>query len=132
MDFYRDTETGGRLGSFKKKFVKENYKGFKENVVLKNFDTIIKSYGKPDFVKIDVEGFEEEIIEGLTIELQNCKFLIEVREDTKNIIFEYFDKKGYECLWIDYSPKLIKKANEIPGFANLIFKKPVANRVDGQ
>jgi FkbM family methyltransferase len=126
MVFFRDTESGGRKGSFIEKFVGENYKGFKENVVLKNFDTIVKLYGKPDFVKIDVEGFEQKVIEGLTIELQNCKFLIEVREDTKKIIFEYFNRNGFECLWIDNTDQLINSADEIPKFANLIFKKLVA------
>lgn len=129
LEFYRDTETGGRMGSFKKEFVGENYKGFKENVTLKSFDSIIKTYGKPDFVKVDVEGFEEEVIKGLTIELENCKFLIEVRDETKDIVFEYFNRNGYECFCIDNVMELINKADEIHGLSNLLFIKLIANNM---
>ena len=121
--FFRDTETGGRRGSFKKEFVGDNFKGFKEKVTIKSFDTIISQFGKPNFIKVDVEGFEENVIAGLTNELERCVFLIETREETKQEIFEYFDKKGYECIWIDNQEIQINKVEEIPGFANLIFKK---------
>lgn len=123
MKFYRDTEIGGRRSSFKKEFVGDNFKGFKEKVILKSFDTIISQYGKPNFVKIDVEGFEVDVIAGLTIELERCIFLIEIREETKQKVFEYFDRKGFKCIWVDNGDQQISKVEEIPKFANMIFKK---------
>lgn len=123
QDFFRDTETGGRRGSFKKEFVGENFRGFQEKVTLKSFDTLIAQFGKPDFVKIDVEGFEDEVISGLTHELDGCVFLIEVRGQTKRKVFDYFNARGYECLWVDHQVQQIQNADQIPGFANLIFRK---------
>jgi FkbM family methyltransferase len=128
-EFYRDTETGGRTGSFKKEFVGENYKGFKEKVSVRSFDDIVRLFGEPDFVKIDVEGFEDCIADGLTIELQNCIFLVETREETKHAVFGQFNKRGFECLWIDGQDQLVNKADDIQGIANLIFKKPVAHQL---
>lgn len=126
QEFFRDTKTGGRKGSFIKEFVGENFKGAKEKSLLKSFDTIISLFGTPNFVKIDVEGFEEEIIDGLTYQLAQCVFLIEVRETTKLKIFNYFYNKGYTCKCVDKGGQQIEKAEEIAGFANLIFEK--ANR----
>lgn len=119
--FFRDTETGGRSGSFKKEFVGAGYSGFNEKVVLKSFDTIVSEFGSPNFVKIDVEGFEEDVLDGLTISLPNCAFFVEVREETKVGIFEYFHKKGFKCFWIENGNQSIYKPEEIPGFSNLIF-----------
>lgn len=127
QEFYRDTETGGRRGTFNKRYVGEKFKGFKEIVNLKSFDTIISKFGEPDFVKIDVEGFEVDVLDGLTVDLTNSTFLIEVRNQTKEKVFDYFDKKGYGCICVDDNDRVINKAEEIPGFANLIFQKPMAH-----
>jgi FkbM family methyltransferase len=123
LDFFRDTKTGGRMGSFKKEYVRNRFEGFTEKLVVKKLDNIIEKYGEPTFVKIDVEGFELDVIRGLTLTLQNCVFLIEVRGETKDNIFLYFKEKGFQCIWVDGNDKQINKAEEIPGFANLIFRK---------
>ena len=39
------------------------------NVRITTLDQLIKTYGLPDFCKIDVEGYESEVIEGLTVAL---------------------------------------------------------------
>lgn len=123
LEFYRDTETGGRRGSYKKKYVGSSFKGFSEKVRLKKFDSIILEFGVPDFVKIDVEGFETEVISELTYDLKSCILLIEVREATKGQVFDFFSSKNYQCIWIDKEDKIITKVDEIPSLANLIFKK---------
>lgn len=38
-------------------------------VKITTLDRLIKTYGLPDFCKIDVEGYESEVIEGLTVAL---------------------------------------------------------------
>ncbi|MVM38079.1 FkbM family methyltransferase [Spirosoma sp. HMF3257] len=123
-EFYRDTETGGRRGSFNVNFVGENYQGHKENVETKTLDLLINKFGEPSFIKIDVEGFEEQVIRGLTLKLKNTTFLIEVRSETKTYIFDYFNNIGYQCYYVDKPEDLlITDSMQIPDFANLIFLK---------
>ncbi len=128
IEFFRDTETGVRMGSFDKVFVRENFKGFTEVVETKTIDSLIMDYGIPDFVKIDVEGFEYQVVSGLTKALNNTIFLIEVRKETKYEIFNYFAKRQYSCYYIDRKDDLlITDSIQIPEFANLIFKKDAPN-----
>lgn len=126
LEFFRDTETGGRTGSFIKSFVGSHYQGQKDVVILKRFDTLIKEFGEPSFVKIDVEGFELNVLNGLSLILGDSKFLVEVRKETKHAVYQYFSDKGFQCLWIDNVPCGISKSEEIPDFANLIFSKVTA------
>ena len=121
LEYYRDTETGGRSGSFKREFVGDKFKGLKDQVNVKTLDSLLAEFGIPDFVKIDVEGFEYEVINGLTQKLNDTVFFIEVREETKLKVFDYFKIKQYKCYQIDSPIKLIQNPYDIPGFANLIF-----------
>jgi FkbM family methyltransferase len=122
--FYRDTITGGRMGSFIKNNVGDNFQGFETIQKIKKLDTLITIYGEPDFIKIDVEGYEYEVLLGLSSDLKNTIWLVEVRQSTKEAVFNYFDNRGYECRHIENSNILINNPVKIPGFANLLFKKP--------
>lgn len=93
-EFFRDTLTGGRASSF----IKEqslNKHASKEIVSIETFDTMVKSFGPPNFVKIDVEGFELEILKGMNNILKETKYLVEVRKGTKNKVFEFFNKQSF-------------------------------------
>ena len=88
LKFFRDTETGGRMGSFGQKYVSGNFKGFTDVVKVETYDKMVEIYGVPNFVKIDVEGFELTVLKGIQQFSKETKFLIEVRGDTKNGVFE--------------------------------------------
>src|SRR4051794_9135840 len=105
-NFFRDTETGGRKGSFNKAY-DDNFNGNTQQVETTNFDNLISAFGETDFVKIDVEGFEGNIVEGLTKSLLKTVFLVEVRDETKKEIFEYFNMKGFRCYYIDQADDIV-------------------------
>ena len=125
LKFYRDVQTGGRKGSFIEKFTDgTSNNNSTETVGIATFNTIVKEFGKPAFVKIDVEGSEENILKGLTLSLDNTVFLIEVREQTKDFVFSYFNYREFSCFWIDNKDDVkISDSKDIPEFANLIFLK---------
>jgi hypothetical protein len=71
-----------------------------------------------------VEGFENQVLNSLT----NCDdktiYLVEVREGTKEFVFNYFHHKDYLCYCVDVVEKYkIDNSSSIPGFANLLFIK---------
>lgn len=122
LTFYRDTKSGGRMGSFKQENVQANYEGEKITVQVRCIADMIELYGEPDFIKIDVEGFEELVVLGGKKPLPHTTYLIEVREETKQSIFEFFNAKTHTCFIIDFKPNFeVKESSSIPKFANLLF-----------
>ena len=78
--------------SKKERFVGYNWNNTRE-VNTDTLDNMITKYGKPNFIKIDVEGYELNVLEGLTdsVELISIEFNPELCEITKSCI-EYIDK----------------------------------------
>lgn len=76
-----------------------------EMVNMITIDSMIEKYGNPDFIKIDVEGFEKQAIQGLS-------------QKVKLIQFEILKENLDDALWIiDHLDKLgMKKVNALLHF----------------
>lgn len=124
LEFFIDTQTS-RTSSFKQQYISPyNYKGLKEVVKVSTIDKEIEKHGIPQLIKIDTEGFEEEIILGFTKFNLNTKFLVEVREDSKGTVYNYFTNFGFSCKCLDFKQEVpIHNEQDIPSFANLLFYK---------
>ncbi len=119
---YSDSETGGRRSSFKKNFVGSTFNGVKNTILITKFSSLVKNYGVPNFVKIDVEGFEDRVIRGIGIPDTKTTFFIEVRKETKEEVFEFFNKYGFKSrIFVGSKLQMIVNESEIPDFANIIF-----------
>lgn len=122
LKFYRDTETGGRMGSFNQEFVKDKFSGHTELVQVETYDNIVGLYGIPNFVKIDIEGYEAKLVSAISTFHKRTIFLIEVRQSTKKEIFELFNEQGFSCKLVDFDNIIrIDSYEQIPNFANLLF-----------
>lgn len=126
---YKDNETGGRTSSFDKSF-NPNFKNQAIEVEVTTLINEIEKYGEPNLIKIDVEGFEYKIIEGLLEKDINSEFIIEVRKETKSDVFNSIISKGYRCFNLDTPSNdplefEFKEVEEVLDFCNLYFKKIV-------
>lgn len=72
----------------------------KIDVNVSTLDIMLEKYGIPNFCKIDVEGFELQVLKGLNTPIQLLSFEFAVPEFTAKAIdcLEYMNKLGvYEC-----------------------------------
>lgn len=121
--FYKDTITGGRMSSLLQKYTGNNFEGDMEEVELITMDDLVKKYGIPDFIKVDVEGAEILVFPDNVVLHPGTKYVIEVREETKDTIFNQFKKEGFQIYLMDGDMKEVIHQREIPVFANLLITK---------
>ena len=124
--FYKDTVTGGRMGSLIREYSGTHFQGKSEEVEITTLKVLINHFGTPAFVKVDVEGAENMVFADSSSLSSNTTYLIEVREETKGHIFSLFHSKGFSIYLLERNMLKIEKATDIPGFANLIAKYPNA------
>ena len=124
---YKDNETGGRTSSFDQNF-NPNFKDQTVKVEVSTLFAEIEKYGEPSLIKIDVEGFEYKIIQGLLSKNINSDYFVEVRKETKQDIFNILTAKGYRCFNLDTplsDPMAVEihAPENVSDFCNLYFKK---------
>ena len=107
---------GNRSSSLLEEYVVEGAAST-EHIELTTLDAMVKNFGIPSFIKIDVEGFEQSVLNGLTIDevWKNTIFFIEVRESTFDVILKILEDKGYAVYFVQSNQlmdisKLDKKA----------------------
>ncbi len=109
LDFYMSKDT--TVSSFSKDWVDNIAKNrFKESkyersvkVPVTTLDCLIQQYGVPAFIKIDVEGFEFEVLRGLTHKVRYLSFEYVVPEKKETIINCIFHLKTLGGILINYS-----------------------------
>jgi FkbM family methyltransferase len=90
-DFY--ISNSSTISSFSEDWIKavkkDRFKAYNWNKVEKiemiTLDDLISNYGLPSFIKVDVEGFEEEVLKGLTKKIKTICFEYTTPELTENI-----------------------------------------------
>jgi FkbM family methyltransferase len=121
--FYKDTMTGGRMGSLIREYSGTHFQGESEEVRTTTLKNLINQYGIPDFIKVDVEGAEDLVFAESSSICMNTKYLIEVREETKVSIFQLFHSNGFAVFILEGGLHQAQQASDIPEFANLLIKK---------
>ena len=77
-DFIESTQKSGRFKQFK--WNKSEY------IDITTLDSLIQEYGIPQLIKIDVEGYELEVLKGLSYSVNYISFEYTVPEQTKKTI----------------------------------------------
>jgi FkbM family methyltransferase len=121
--FYKDTLTGGRSGSLNEDFTEGHFQGITEVVNVTTLKKLIDQYGDPAFIKVDAEGSESQIFSDVSVLNDSTTYLVEVRKETKDAIFDFFKGSAFHLYILDKMMKEVNHADEIPGFANLLIKK---------
>ncbi len=124
MPFYIEN-LSGQNNSFIKDFqgfINNKRNSFVKNISVKEVtvdvirldDFIIENKIFPNFIKIDVEGFEFEVIKGMSYILKNIQpiLMIEIQDNYKSI---YDIMKNENYLMFNDNLKLIENHNELSG-----------------
>lgn len=129
-DFIKATQESGRFSKYKwEKEIK---------VEIDTLDNIISKHGTPNFIKIDVEGFELEVLKGLStpVKFISCEYTVPERKDSlincidriveisgeKNVVFNYSVGESMEWALKEWLiPKEMKKLVTTQSFINTDF-----------
>lgn len=121
ITMFKDSITGGRMSSMIKKYSNMRQDGETEQVEAVTLKSLMRTYGNPSFVKVDVEGAENFVFSDIDDLHSNTIYIVEVREETKEDVFLIFNKAGFTCRHLEGNQRLITAAALIPDFANLLF-----------
>lgn len=97
-DFIEATQESGRFSEYN--WDKE------EKIEMTTLDHLIKTYGKPKFIKIDVEGFEYEVLKGLSQPIDYISFeytIPERRQAILDCINKIEENSSSKKLFFNYS-----------------------------
>jgi len=113
-------EESNTLSTFADKWKEGRFKNCKWNkkisVQTTTLDSLIKNFGEPQFIKIDVEGFEYEVISGLTKRagILSFEYTHENMNDSMKCLdilnklgyqeftFSLAEEHNFKCDWSDY------------------------------
>lgn len=97
-----------------------------------NLDELIKQYGQPDLIKIDVEGYELEVIKGLsTKQKEICFEWAEEQYDKINQTCNYLKLIGYTNFGVIYGDDYLKKPKKFTSWEDCEIHNDIdANRKD--
>lgn len=84
-----------------------------EVVATVTLDDLANRYGRPDFIKMDIEGAEVEAISSATLPcFSECRWLIELH-NTRDALAPHLDRLGYEhCEIIPHPSKAAAPGHE--------------------
>jgi FkbM family methyltransferase len=134
LDFYIDP-ISGQNNSFVKNFegflVNRQYSAETNALPIKvsadvvTLDSFFENKQKtPDFVKVDVEGFEWNVIQGFKQTIQKFRpiLMIEIQQDSEKLI-DYFKGIGY-CIYNEDLEDITNFNNNFSLYATNVFFKP--------
>lgn len=91
-----------------------------------NLDELVKQYGTPDLIKIDVEGYEYEVICGLSKKQKKiCFEWAEEEYDKINKTCDYLKTLGYKDFGVVYEDDYLKEPSEYTSWENNLIHKDI-------
>jgi FkbM family methyltransferase len=95
-------ESANAISTFSRKWTTGRFRGFEWNasidVPVSTLDILIGQFGTPAFCKVDVEGFESEVLRGLSIGIPMIafEFTIEFLDDARTCVDQLTSIGDYE------------------------------------
>lgn len=129
VPFYKDNSVSSAASPIKGEVInaiKKTYPGFYQKLLIKEIEVHSKKIDSlnlnPDFVKIDIQGFELEALKGMekTIKKNNPIILVEISQDL-NLIKQYLKNFGYDHFFYDDELEKFVKNNKHLSKRNIFF-----------